>query len=552
MITTTVVALAQAKKSSLGERSSLSGEPVLPRRDTNSGKKRKPERTLAQARLVHLDEIVSRLGDSSSPRRDFAQQQRCVSWCFRLGESNSPRQKYQVTNLFPHEADQSSSSTNQLFTKSSRIFPPKSTSVVPLSELEMQVQSMRMVPKLTQQESGFTDFELKMDVKVESNLHGGKGIIVERRGPEPTSGLDSAAEGEKFRFLVERKQRKRRGRKVTRARLGETSRSNRARIFPPKSTSVVPLSELEMQVQSMRMVPKLTQQESGFTDFELKMDVKVESNLHGGKGIIVERRGPEPTSGLDSAAEGEKFRFLVERKQRKRRGRKGWEGTLVRGGWKGAIMVGYSEVERRVWQSGNLTYREGEPGDSSVLHYFGVLERGPPSGTLPAAKRRLGLFQFLGLWMKRLAGLVESPGGAGHFSDFGFFWGSGLNLIGAKVRIRISIIKIWSRRDCTWTGLREVGIHRGGEMVGFWMREESGKYPDSKHRLAARGLAARRSRSSRDTAEAVPPSGRCCENNLKGIVRLAVRDTRQAVWELAAPGGTCPPPGDLYCCSFEF
>jgi len=43
----------------------------------------------------------------------------------------------------------------------------------------------------------------------------------------------------------------------------------------------------------------------------------------------------------------------------------------------------------------------------------------PPSGTLPAAKRRLGLFQFLGLWMKRLAGLVESPGGAGHFSDFG-------------------------------------------------------------------------------------------------------------------------------------
>jgi len=53
-------------------------------------------------------------------------------------------------------------------------------------------------------------------------------------------------------------------------------------------------------------------------------------------------------------------------------------------------------------------------------------------------------------------------------------------------------------------------------------------------------------------AEAVPPSGRCCENNLKGIVRLAVRDTRQAVWELAAPGGTCPPPGDLYCCSFEF
>jgi len=35
-------------------------------------------------------------------------------------------------------------------------------------------------------------------------------------------------------------------------------------------------------------------------------------------------------------------------------------------------------------------------------------------------------------------------------------------------------------------------------------------------------------------AEAVPPGGRCCENDLKGAVRLAVRDTCQAVWELAA------------------
>ena len=93
-------------------------------------------------------------------------------------------------------------------------------------------------------------------------------------------------------------------------------------ILPPKSISVVPLSELEMQVQSMRMVPKLTQQEWGSIDFELKRDVTVGSNLHGGKGIIVERRGLEPASGLDSAAEGEKFKFLVERRQRKRRGKK--------------------------------------------------------------------------------------------------------------------------------------------------------------------------------------------------------------------------------------
>jgi len=38
----------------------------------------------------------------------------------------------------------------------------------------------------------------------------------------------------------------------------------------------------------------------------------------------------------------------------------------------------------------------------------------------------------------------------------------------------------------------------------------------------------------------------------EGAWRLAVHDTRQAVRELAAPGGTCPPSGDLYCCSFEF
>ena len=64
-----------------------------------------------------------------------------------------------------------------------------------------------------------------------------------------------------------------------------------------------------------------------------------------------------------------------------------------------------------------------------------------------------------------------------------------LNCGELDIGIRISITKIWSRRDCTWTGLREVGIHRGGEMVGFWMREESGQYPDGKHRLAARALA---------------------------------------------------------------
>jgi len=63
-----------------------------------------------------------------------------------------------------------------------------------------------------------------------------------------------------------------------------------------------------MQVESMRRVSKLTQQEWGSTDFELKRDVKVGSNLHGGKGIVAERRGPELASGLDSVVVGEKFR----------------------------------------------------------------------------------------------------------------------------------------------------------------------------------------------------------------------------------------------------
>ena len=49
----------------------------------------------------------------------------------------------------------------------------------------------------------------------------------------------------------------------------------------------------------------------------------------------------------------------------------------------------------------------------------------------PGDARRLN--HFLGLLMKRLAGLVEPPSGAGKFDSFWIFWSSGLNLIGAKV-----------------------------------------------------------------------------------------------------------------------
>ena len=43
------------------------------------------------------------------------------------------------------------------------------------------------------------------------------------------------------------------------------------------------------------------------------------------------------------------------------------------------------------------------------------------------------LNQFMGLLMKRLAGLVEPSGGSGQSDSFWVFWNSGLNLIGAKV-----------------------------------------------------------------------------------------------------------------------
>jgi len=55
--------------------------------------KKKTGRTLAQAKLACLDEMLSRSGDSSSPRRDFSQWQGWSSGIFaqaratRLGET---------------------------------------------------------------------------------------------------------------------------------------------------------------------------------------------------------------------------------------------------------------------------------------------------------------------------------------------------------------------------------------------------------------------------------------------------------------------------------
>jgi len=50
--------------------------------------------------------------------------------------------------------------------------------------------------------------------------------------------------------------------------------------------------------------------------------------------------------------------------------------------------------------------------------------------------------------------------------------------------------------------------------------------------------------SVRLAMETVPPGGSCRICDLWGAWRLAARVPRQAVWKLAAPSGTCPPPGD--------
>jgi len=110
--TTSAVALAQAKKSSLGESLSRSGESVSPRRDTNSGKRENQGELSLRLGWFAQTRSLSRSSDPNSPRRDFAQEQRCVFWCFRSGECHSPRRKYQVTNLFLHAMSQYFSITN--------------------------------------------------------------------------------------------------------------------------------------------------------------------------------------------------------------------------------------------------------------------------------------------------------------------------------------------------------------------------------------------------------------------------------------------------------
>jgi len=55
-------------------------------------------------------------------------------------------------------------------------------------------------------------------------------------------------------------------------------------------------------------------------------------------------------------------------------------------------------------------------------------------------------------------------------------------------------------------------------------------------------------------AGVVTPGGTYSEGNFMALCawRYATPARRSGSWELAAPGGTCPPSGDLYCYSFEF
>jgi len=69
------VVLAQARRSSSGERPSRLGGSFSLEWGSNSGQFKKSGRTLAQAKLFRLDESVSRSSEISSPRRDFTHEQ---------------------------------------------------------------------------------------------------------------------------------------------------------------------------------------------------------------------------------------------------------------------------------------------------------------------------------------------------------------------------------------------------------------------------------------------------------------------------------------------
>jgi len=82
------------------ESQSRLGELISPGRDIIQWQIKFPGRTLAQARLARLDEMSSRSGDPSSPRRDFTQLTGVSFWYFRSGEINSPKRNYQKSSLF--------------------------------------------------------------------------------------------------------------------------------------------------------------------------------------------------------------------------------------------------------------------------------------------------------------------------------------------------------------------------------------------------------------------------------------------------------------------
>ena len=92
------------------------GELLSPGRDLVQWWIKSPGRTLTQAKLARLDEKSSRSGESSSPRRGFAQLTGVSFWYFRLGETNSPRRNYQEILPVLHMQARSRTSPTQFHT----------------------------------------------------------------------------------------------------------------------------------------------------------------------------------------------------------------------------------------------------------------------------------------------------------------------------------------------------------------------------------------------------------------------------------------------------
>ena len=70
-------------------------------------------------------------------------------------------------------------------------------------------------------------------------------------------------------------------------------------------------------------------------------------------------------------------------------------------------------------------------------------------------------------------------------------------------------------------------IHRGGEMVGFWMREKSGKNPDGKHHLRHMGWPP----GARAVAEILQAEVLCAEEGFCSVGLGSIGGNFRGIWE---------------------